>query len=436
MLLATHPVTPVRRRRRRRRSTPAYVAGCWPRDWGFHHTATAQPGRPAGRPTRRSHRRAVVAGGPDDPAGTVRDGWASWSRRSRTAPKSMALAGPGRVGERDAVVGGRRRARGDVLMPLLRKSTRSTAPDEGTTLFFATDLHGSEICFKKFVNAARLLQGRPPGPRRRPHRQDRHPGGRPGRRAVGPRPTCMARRDHRRGAIDWSSRSGPGTAVIYTRRMSPEEHSVPRANPEAVEEPLRASSIVSTLSRWLGLRRRAAGRHRRHASSTPPATTIRSLIDDVLREHGSETYRFAGEGEIVEVAPGHEMLSTGWTNHTPWNTHREYTEEAIAQRIDDMAACSTTPTRRLVQHPRPALRLAAGHGPAAGRRPRSRPPMGGAAHRPGGLDGGARRHRAPPAAGQPARPHPRVRRVGAHRPDPGRSTPAPSTAKACSAGCW
>jgi len=35
--------------------------------------------------------------------------------------------------------------------------------------------------------------------------------------------------------------------------------------------------------------------------------------------------------ERAEIAPGHEMLSTGYTNHTPWNTHREYTEEEIAE---------------------------------------------------------------------------------------------------------
>ena len=38
-------------------------------------------------------------------------------------------------------------------MGLFRKSTRQATAD-GTTIFFASDLHGSEICFRKFVNAA------------------------------------------------------------------------------------------------------------------------------------------------------------------------------------------------------------------------------------------------------------------------------------------
>ena len=77
------------------------------------------------------------------------------------------------------------------------------------------------------------------------------------------------------------------------------------------------------------------------------------VVDDVLREHGDERFRFV-EGEIVEIAPGHEMLSTGYTNHTPWNTHREYTETEIAESLKAMTdrlriprrPCSTSTCRR------------------------------------------------------------------------------------------
>src|SRR5207245_6334757 len=30
-------------------------------------------------------------------------------------------------------------------------------------------------------------------------------------------------------------------------------------------------------------------------------------------------------------------ISTGWSNHTPWNTHREETEEKLGERIEAMA---------------------------------------------------------------------------------------------------
>ena len=58
-------------------------------------------------------------------------------------------------------------------------------------------------------------------------------------------------------------------------------------------------------------------------------------VDDVLLAHGDGRVRFV-EGEIVELAPGMEMLSTGYTNVTPWNTHREYTEDEIRAHLAPM----------------------------------------------------------------------------------------------------
>src|SRR2546421_12784442 len=50
---------------------------------------------------------------------------------------------------------GRRRTRGYALMNRFRQRHRG-ARDGERSLFFATDLHGSETCFRKFVAAARF----------------------------------------------------------------------------------------------------------------------------------------------------------------------------------------------------------------------------------------------------------------------------------------
>ncbi|HEX4907120.1 MAG TPA: metallophosphoesterase, partial [Actinomycetes bacterium] len=42
-----------------------------------------------------------------------------------------------------------------------------------------------------------------------------------------------------------------------------------------------------------------------------------------------------------------ELLTTGWTNKTPWDTPREYPEEAIAGRLDDLAAGLANPAGAL-----------------------------------------------------------------------------------------
>jgi Icc-related predicted phosphoesterase len=57
-------------------------------------------------------------------------------------------------------------------------------------------------------------------------------------------------------------------------------------------------------------------------------------VDDVVRR--SDMVEL-GEGQVLEV-DGFSMISTGWSNHTPWNTHREETEEKLAERIEAMAS--------------------------------------------------------------------------------------------------
>jgi Icc-related predicted phosphoesterase len=56
-------------------------------------------------------------------------------------------------------------------------------------------------------------------------------------------------------------------------------------------------------------------------------------VDDVVRK--SEMVQL-GEGQLLEI-DGFTMISTGWSNHTPWNTHREETEEQLGERIEAMA---------------------------------------------------------------------------------------------------
>jgi hypothetical protein len=56
-------------------------------------------------------------------------------------------------------------------------------------------------------------------------------------------------------------------------------------------------------------------------------------VDDVIR--GAELVELA-EGRVVQI-DGFSMISTGWSNPTPWNTHREESEEQLARRIEEMA---------------------------------------------------------------------------------------------------
>jgi uncharacterized protein len=213
---------------------------------------------------------------------------------------------------------------------------------DATTLFFATDLHGSETCFKKFVAAARfygadllVLGGDLTGKLVIPLVEQ--PGGR-FRAWVHGRERLL----DEAGAAELERQAR--VAGSYTRRMDSEEHRRLEADPEAVQQ-LFAELMASTLRRWL-----------RYADEQLDGSEVRILtapgnddpwmVDDVLAEHGGGRVVLA-EGEIVEVAPGHELVTTGWTNKTPWNTPREYPEEAIAERLDTLAAGLADPAGAL-----------------------------------------------------------------------------------------
>jgi Icc-related predicted phosphoesterase len=66
-------------------------------------------------------------------------------------------------------------------------------------------------------------------------------------------------------------------------------------------------------------------------------------VDDVIRR--SDLVEL-GEGRMVEIG-GFTMISTGWSNHTPWNTHREETEEQLGERIETMAKQVSDPSHAI-----------------------------------------------------------------------------------------
>src|SRR5438046_2071217 len=72
-------------------------------------------------------------------------------------------------------------------------------------------------------------------------------------------------------------------------------------------------------------------------------------IVPIVQENGRFTYTLGGEvagGRVVDI-DGFSMISTGWSNPTPWNTYREESEEKLAERIDSMAKLVSDPTRAI-----------------------------------------------------------------------------------------
>jgi hypothetical protein len=54
-------------------------------------------------------------------------------------------------------------------------------------------------------------------------------------------------------------------------------------------------------------------------------------VDDVIKT--SKCVELA-EGRVIPLDKHHEMVSTGWSNPTPWDTHREEPDDALLKRIE------------------------------------------------------------------------------------------------------
>jgi uncharacterized protein len=220
-------------------------------------------------------------------------------------------------------------------MALLRKG-RNRGGER--TLFFATDLHGSEVCFRKFVAAAAfygaellVLGGDLTGKLVAPIVEQED--GRWRAEVHGEEHALRAR-----DVEDFEAQMA--AEGVYTARMDRDEHDELERDPEKVDALFR-SLMIDRLEHWIDYaRERLDGTDVRII--TAPGNDDPYEIDDVIRERGGDRVLLM-EGEVTEVAPGHEMLSTGWSNYTPWHTHREFDEPEIRAHIEQMASRLSRP---------------------------------------------------------------------------------------------
>ena len=195
-------------------------------------------------------------------------------------------------------------------------------------VFFATDLHGSEMCWRKFLNAAKFYEadvlicgGDMTGKAIVPIVQEN-----------GNFTFTLAGVQQAVGA----EQVGEVEAQIRRKGYYPLQMSVERLNELDQDEKMRAETfqqvMLEGVDRWMGM---AADKLRGTGVRcfVCPGNDDEMDVDDVIRR---SDFVELGEGRMVEI-DGWTMISTGWSNHTPWNTHREETEEALGDRIEAMA---------------------------------------------------------------------------------------------------
>jgi len=176
-------------------------------------------------------------------------------------------------------------------------------------IFFATDIHGSEICWRKFLNAAAFYKA--------------------DLVVLGGDVTGKI-------MVPIVARNGYWEVTIRGERRRLEN----REELQAAEKQLRDrgsyprfnTEMTQSLDRWLDM---ADGKL--HGGDIPCILNGGNDdifdIDPILEASPCVTF---AEGKVLDL-DGYSMVSMGWTNPTPWNTHREAPEDELAAKIDAVA---------------------------------------------------------------------------------------------------
>ena len=195
-------------------------------------------------------------------------------------------------------------------------------------IFYVTDLHGSEICWKKFLNAGSfykadvvILGGDVTGKAMVPIVQ----------RANGSWDATL--QDHPRTL--WSEveirefEQRVMNRGYYPIRVSDEEYVAMQEDEVLVDKRFKEVMIDGT-ERWIAMaEEKMKGSGIRVIAC--PANDDMFEIDEVLAS--AEVVETGDEDHPMEI-DGFRIISMGWTNPTPWQTFREAEEPELARRIE------------------------------------------------------------------------------------------------------
>jgi len=200
-----------------------------------------------------------------------------------------------------------------------------------TKIFFATDLHGSEKCFLKFVNAAKfykanalIMGGDITGKLMIPIVQE--PNGK--YRATFSGNTRTAGNEEELQDLQRAVRF----AGYYPYMTNPNEMKQLQIDETKVQAIFKGL-MLDTVRRWV----RLAEERLKESQIKVYITGGNDDIAEIEAIIGSSGYVIDPEDKVVQVE-GYEMISTGWSNPTPWKTPRECTEEELWTKIEGMAS--------------------------------------------------------------------------------------------------
>ena len=204
---------------------------------------------------------------------------------------------------------------------------------ESTRLFFATDLHGSERTFRKFINAGKfygvnviVMGGDIQGKLMIPIIKESNGNHRATLQGRVEKLTTQEELDGLKSRLD--------ILGFYHKIMEEDEFRALQADPKAVDK-LFNELARKKLDNWVNL-----------AEERLNGTGIKCFVtggndDDpevlsAIKREDTKSF-FACENEMMFVDGDHPMISVGFSTPTPWNTPREVSEEELGKMIEDMA---------------------------------------------------------------------------------------------------
>jgi Icc-related predicted phosphoesterase len=206
-------------------------------------------------------------------------------------------------------------------------------------IFYVTDIHGSEICWRKFLNAGPFYGANVV-----------IVGGDITGKAMVP---IVERGGH------WETTLFEQHVVLdteadvlafeknvqnrgyYPIRVSDEEYRHMQDDEDAVDKRFKEVMIEGT-ERWIAMADdKLKGKVTR--AIVCPANDDMFDIDPILKS--GHVVEFGGEAPLD--LEGFEMVSYGWTNPTPWDTFRELPEEELGRRIDKIVDQVSDPSRTI-----------------------------------------------------------------------------------------
>jgi len=198
--------------------------------------------------------------------------------------------------------------------------------EDTTKIIFATDMHGSEGTWRKFLNVSAMLKasiaicgGDLTGKMIVPVVE-----GKDGKYTY-----YLMGKTHNidSGGLDKAFKDVRGIGY-YPHLTNESEYKEMTENPQKVDEVFH-NVMTSTLERWFDLIPEKVPSETRVVVC--PGNDDRTLVDEMIESHKDV---INGEGKVIDIDGSHEMVSCGWVNPSPWKTAREEEEDKLEKRLE------------------------------------------------------------------------------------------------------